>query len=271
MPSLATLTDNSTVKLLVVGDSGAGKTGGLSSLIDAGYKLRIIDFEEGIGTLAGYADPAKLDNVSYHQLKDEFRISGNQIAIKRAPAFQTYMGLLNDWKEPDGTSLGGIASWGPDTIFVLDTLGSCSKSSLNMVLQANNKLTGNPEIQHYGTAMDNVEKMLDMLTNSKLVPCHVIVLAHLAYVEEKDAKGQPFPSKAFPETIGNKLNPKVGRKFNNLISLSQQATGRSFKTKRDGLVMCKTERLINEKYPLETGLAEIFRDLKGKKSLGPEA
>jgi hypothetical protein len=271
MPSLDTLSTGGPVKLLVVGDSGTGKTGGLASLVDAGYKLRVLDFEEGIAPLAGFVkDKSKLKNVSVHQLKDEFRIAGNQIAIKRAPAFQTGMGLLNDWKEPDGT-LGPIQSWGLDTIFVLDTLGSFSKSSLNMVLQANAKLTGNPEIQHYGTAMDNVEKALDMLTNKNLVPCHVIVIAHLAYVEEKDSKGQPYPAKAFPETIGAKLNPKVARKFNNMIALQRVGNQREYRTKQSGLVSCKTAVQIADKYPVETGMAEIFRDLQGSKSLGPVA
>lgn len=272
MPSLDQLTASGPVKLLIVADSGVGKTGGLASLVDAGYKLRVVDMEEGIAPLAGYVkDRSKLANVSVHQLKDEFRIAGNQIAIKRAPAFQSAMTLLNDWKEPDGTTLGPIASWGLDTIFVLDTLGSFSKSSLNMVLQANAKLTGNPEIQHYGTAMDNVEKVLDMLTNKNLVPCHVIVLAHLAYVEEKDSKGQPYPAKAFPETIGAKLNPKVARKFNNMIAMQRTGNNREYRTKQAGLVSCKTAVAIADKYPIETGLAEIFRDLQGAKSLGPVA
>lgn len=272
MPSLDQIASGGPVKLLIVGDSGNGKTGGLASLVDAGYKLRILDFEEGIAPLAGFVkDKEKLKNVSVHQLKDQFRIAGNQIAIKKAPAFQTGMGLLNDWKEPDGATLGPIQSWGLDTIFVLDTLGSFSRSSLNMVLQANAKLTGNPEIQHYGTAMDNVEKSLDMLTNKELVPCHVVVIAHLAYVEEKDSKGQPYPAKAFPETIGAKLNPKVARKFNNMIALQRTGNQREYRTKTAGLVSCKTAVQIAEKYPLETGLAEIFRDLQGAKSLGPLA
>jgi hypothetical protein len=68
--------------------------------------------------------------------------------------------------------------------------------------------------------------------------------------------------RSYPEALGTKLNPKVGRYFNNLISLSVQGGEKSFKVKKDGLLACKTSRpLPKDKYPLETGLAEIFAGL----------
>jgi hypothetical protein len=108
--------------------------------------------------------------------------------------------------------------------------------------------------------MDNIEKLLGNITNPKLVPCHLVVLTHITY-QEQEGQGAV---KALPEALGSKLNPKVGRYFNNLISLSLSGSERSFKTKRDGLVACKTSRPIKDKYPIETGLADIFNDLLKK-------
>lgn len=256
MPSLAEHPSADVVKMLIVGDSGVGKTGGLASLVDAGYKLRILDFENGLDPLAGHVkDRSKLSNVDYHTLKDSFKISANSMMIDKAPAFQQAMKLLNDWP-----GLGPVKDWSKEDVLVIDALSSMGRASLNMVLQANNHLAKNPEIQHWGTAMDNIEKVLGNITNPVLVPCHLIVLTHVTN-QEKEGEGIV---KSYPEALGTKLNPKVGRYFNNMISLSLSAGEKSYKTKKDGLLACKTSRPLDDKYKLEDGLAKIFAGLTSK-------
>ena len=51
MPSLANHQSNEFTKLLIEGDSGSGKTGALASLVKAGYKLRILDMDNGLDAL----------------------------------------------------------------------------------------------------------------------------------------------------------------------------------------------------------------------------
>lgn len=253
MPSLADHPSTKVVKLLLVGDSGTGKTGSLASLVDAGYKLRILDFEDGLAPLIGHVkDKSKLANVDYVTLKDQFQILGSTVSVKRAPAFQEAMKHLNSWGDH-----GPVSAWGEDTVLVIDALSSMGRSSLNMVLAANNQLTKPPEIQHWGAAMDNIEKLLGNITNPQLVPCHLVVITHITY-QEREGEGLV---KAHPEALGTKLNPKVGRYFNNLISLSITGGKRSLKTQRDGMMACKTSKPIKDKYEIESGMAEIFGDL----------
>jgi len=107
--------------------------------------------------------------------------------------------------------------------------------------------------------MENIERTLGLLTNPDLVPCHVLVNAHWAYQEDGSGIMRPFP-----ETIGNKLNPKVARDFSNLFSLSITGNKRSIKVKRDGIIACKASRqLTKESYDIESGLADIFREVVG--------
>jgi hypothetical protein len=248
-------------KGLHIGPTGAGKTGSLAALLDAGYKLRVLDFDAGLDPIIGYSKKRdRLAELNYETLRDEFKLSGAFLAVKKAPAFQRAMAMLQDW--PDG--IGPVQTWGPDSILVIDTLGAMTQSCFNMVLQANGVVNpsgqrGGPEQSHYGTAMDSVERAILWLTDPTLVPCHVIVNAHWTYQESEGGMIQ-----AYPETIGNKLSPKVGRKFNNLFSYSITAGQRSIKVQKDGVIACKSSKpLSKDKYSIETGMAEIFAEIVG--------
>mgnify|MGYP001496439716 CR=1 FL=1 len=48
MTSLADHHASSLVKMLYIGDSGTGKTGSLVSLVDAGYKVHVLDMDNGL-------------------------------------------------------------------------------------------------------------------------------------------------------------------------------------------------------------------------------
>lgn len=247
-------------KGLHVGITGAGKTGCLAALLDAGYKIRALDFDRGLDPIIGYAKKRDLlHNLSYVTLTDSFKLRNGFMAIEKAPAFQRAMQLLDDFE-----GLGPVQSWGSDTILLIDTLGSMSKSSFNMVLQANGVSRpsgerGGPEQSHYGAAQDNVERLLLNLTNPQLVPCHVIVNAHWTYQETSTGRTEPYP-----ETIGKALNPTIGRKFNNLLSFSITAGQRQINVKKDGTIPCKTSKpMKKDSYSIDTGMAEIFKEIVG--------
>ena len=48
MASIKNHTSVDVTKLLLVGDSGSGKTASLATLANAGYKLRILDYDNGL-------------------------------------------------------------------------------------------------------------------------------------------------------------------------------------------------------------------------------
>ena len=261
MPSLLDHSSSNSAKLLIAADSGAGKTGALASLIDAGLRVRILDFDNGISVLKGFVkDKAKLStHVHYVELHDSLKLTAGRVGISKANAFQRAMDAL-DKGSADlwGENFGPIETWGDDTVLVLDTLSSAGRASLNMVMQLNGKGFAAPEIQHSGVAMENIERMLDILT-SEAVKCHVIVNTHLTNVEGT--------AKLYPEALGSKLSPKIGRKFDNMLTLSITAGARTFKTQKDGLFACKTAIPMDETLPIATGLATIFKKLTGKVNL----
>jgi hypothetical protein len=259
MPSMLDHESNRIVKMLVLGDSGNGKTGAVASLLDAGLKIRALDFDNGLSVIKGYVkDKTKLKNMHYITLKDEMTLQAARIGIKKAAAFQRAMDALDGKKDMWGEDFGPLTSWGEDVVLLVDSLSMMGRSSLQMVMQANAKGFAAPEIQHYGTAMENLEKFLDIVT-SNAVKCHVLINTHTTSIEGT--------AKLFPEALGSKLPPKVGKFFDNMISLSVSGSTRTFKTDKDGLLALKTATKLNPTYPIETGLADIFKALTGKKEL----
>jgi len=262
MPSLAEHESNSVAKALCASDSGAGKTGALASLVDAGLNVRILDFDNGLSVLRGYVrDKTKLaTNVHYvDQLQDDMQLIAGRVGIKKSASFQRAMDALDKGGEAfwgkSGAHIGPLKTWGPRDVLVVDTLSSAGRASLYMVMMANGAAMKAPEIQHYGTAMDNIEKWLQMLTGSS-VNCHVIVNTHITSVEGT--------AKLYPEALGSKLSPKIGRNFDNMLSLSVFGGKRVFKTDKDGFLALKTAIPMAETYPIETGWKDIFEKLLGR-------
>jgi hypothetical protein len=240
-------------------DSGSGKTGALASLVDAGFHLRILDFDNGLSVLKGHVkNRANLKNVRYvDKLQDEIKLVAGRIGFARAPAFQRAMDALDKGTaEYWGEDLGPVESWTPKDILVLDSLTMCGRASLQMVMVANAAGLKNPEIQHYGTAMENVEKLVMSLMAST-TPCHVIINTHITSVEG-DAR-------LYPDALGSKLPPKIGKYMDNIVGLRLAGGQRKFLTQKDGLLALKTAVPMAENLPIDTGWVHIFEAITGKK------
>lgn len=258
MPSMTEHESNDLVKVLCPSDSGSGKTGALASLVDAGFNVRVLDFDNGLSVLKGYVkDRTKLANVHYvNGLQDSYSLMIGRIGIKKASAFQRAMDALEKGgPEYWGADIGPLETWTKRDILVLDSLSMSGRAALFLVMQVNAAQFKNPEIQHYGVAMENIERMIQMITSSS-VPCHVIVNTHIT-----SSEGDP---RLYPESLGSKLNPKIGKYFDNMVSLRLAAGARQFFTQKDGLLSLKTSAVLAEKLPIATGWVTIFEGLTGK-------
>ena len=74
MPNMLDHESHKLVKILNASHSGAGKTGALGSLIDEGFHLHILDFDNGLSPLKNYVkNKANLANV--------FRVMGGGLPL----------------------------------------------------------------------------------------------------------------------------------------------------------------------------------------------
>ena len=87
-------------KLLLVGDSGSGKTGAIVSLIAAGYKVRILDLDNGIDIIRNLVltqCPEAIDNVDFITVTDKFKQVGGKAIPVDSTVWSRAMEYLMRW------------------------------------------------------------------------------------------------------------------------------------------------------------------------------
>lgn len=193
MPTLDKLERTDILKGLMASPSGTGKTGALASLVKAGKKLVIADFDNGTQILM---DPRVLptslrSQVYVEKFIDRKIVQGGKAVTAGVPtAFTRFLDSMNNWPE-----LGPITNLGPDHVFVLDSLTFCGKAAMRFTLSLAGKLTNvennkaRVSLPNWGTAGKFLEGLLDILY-SDVVKCHVIINTHLKLIggdeKEKD-------------------------------------------------------------------------------------
>ena len=259
MTALADHTSSKYVKFLYIGDSGTGKTGSLTSLVEAGYKLRILDTDYGTEVLAQYVRkfcPDKIGNVDYETVRDKYRPTASGMIIAGMPkAYIDGLKLMEKWSD------GSVpAEWGSDTIFVLDSLSTFALSAFEWAKGLNP--TAREPRTWYFVAQQSLETMLSSLTSEDF-KCNVIVISHVNFRERLDGM-----IKGYPNSIGSALGPIIGRYFNTFLLAETVGAGknatRKIKTVTTGTIDLKNPApfKIDATLPLETGLATAFAALK---------
>ncbi len=272
MPSLAEHPSGSVIKLLLIGESGTGKTGSLSSLAQAGYNLHILDFDNGLDIIQNILrdDPAALQRVQYETLRDTIH-SANGLPKVKSPvgAYKGAGRVLTEWKANTFT---------PQDVLVLDTLTTFSDAAFNEALALGGRLNQRPQLADFGWMADSVKLFIEMLTAPEL-NCHVVVTTHIRYLA---GEGDTEIMKGLPNAKGQEVSRTVSRYFNTVALTRTMGSGpaakRVISTTPQGVVEVKTSAptAVKPSYPIETGLASLFADILGhgpvpSKGLAPTA
>lgn len=285
------------IKMMVLGDTGSGKTGGLASLVAGGFNVRLIDFDNGTDVLKGYLrDPKSIYTKAHPEglwtaeqaatITSRFRYETcidkkiayrGSITTTTASGWQRAVNLLENWKTSDA-SYGPVSSWTSRDILVIDTLTFATKRALDFNMSMNKNLGSMPAFtRDYRPAQFFIENLLGLLYDPS-VKCNVIVTCHIAWftesVQTTDKEGKPSMSanspvssnrKGYPDTVGQALWLKIGRYFNNVVQAKTVSAGRrALSTENDlNLEMLKTSAplTVKSRYPIDTGYLELFRDL----------
>lgn len=250
MALLSEIQDKEPIKMLVIGDTGGGKTGGLASLVQAGYRLHILDFDNGtaiLGKLLSKEDQAK---VEVEKFQDKFKSTPAGLILDGAPkAFVNSLKILTEWstKYKDKKD-----------IIVLDSFSFMSNAAMRYTLACAGRPNGPAQLQDWGVAQNYITNVLSLLYSSDIT-CSVIINAHIKYLEA-DGGGL---KQAQVNTLGSALPPTVGRYFNNMVWVGMVGSKRIIKTKASPTMCLKTSSpgSVKDQYDLETGMAQLFADL----------
>lgn len=273
MPTLNEHHASKVTKLLLLGNSGSGKTGALASLANAGYELFIQDFDNGLDILHQFVIPECKKNVHYVTLTDKMKsVPGRAPIPSGAPeAYVKSVNLLNRWKDGD-EDFGGVGSWDESRILVIDSLTLQGRAAMHQIKFINDAVM-EADWGYYGGAMEMQEKLLELL-HADNIKCNVIVTAHIVpiapqkRIESTNREGKSTVQtvdledpKDFPSALGNKLPPKVGRFFNTILRCKTIPGGRHViqSVPMDTLELKSTAPLnIPKELELEDGLAKVF-------------
>lgn len=258
MPSLLNHQSNEYVKLLLTGDSGSGKSGALTSLVAAGYRLRILDLDNGLDPLKTYIlheCPNRIANVEYRTLRDNYKTTASGPVVDKPKAFVDAMKMMDNWRYED-TDLGKPCDWGPDCILVLDSLSFFSDAAFDWA-QSLNPGAKDPR-QWFYSAQQAVESALALLTSGSF-RTNVIVTAHVRYTVGDDGA-----NKGYPNSIGSALGPTIPRYFNHWAQCTNKAGKRTIQTAATAMFDLKNTKpfTMEKSYDLSDGLARFFAVLR---------
>lgn len=266
MPSLANHQSNEFTKLLIEGDSKSGKTGSLASLVSAGYRLRILDFDNGLDVLKQFVlrdCPDKINNVEFRTLRDERKATSQGPEVSKPKAFVNAYKMIDKWSYTDdgrAVDLGPPCEWGPECILVLDSLTFMSDAAFDFheSISPDTK-SGKHDIRAvYKSAQDAVEHVLAFVTSASF-KTNVIVISHVKYMEVEGT------TKGYPVSVGSALSPAIPRYFNSVIRFVTKSGGkRVIETVASSMFdLANPKPFEMEKtLDIEDGLARFFQILR---------
>ncbi len=235
MANAAKLAQRTPVRELLVSYPGGGKTGSIASLANAGYKIRLLDFDGNTEPLLRFTKPEFLSNIDILSFRDKMGMTGKTFEPVGVPtAFKNALAAMDEWKykEDDDTevNLGKSKDWGCDTVVVLDSLTSMGVAAMRRIQNMMNKTSTNTTQQVWGVAQKEQEGFIEKLTSPDN-RFHVIVLAHLKMIGPKDTlqgdsdltkdlkekAADIIPTRLFPNALGQALSPLIGGHFPTLL------------------------------------------------------
>ncbi len=215
------------VKALVEGDSSTGKTTLLLSLIAAGYKVRVLDYDNKTASLRAFINhyfPERIQQLEIKSLRDKVKASPTGPILDGPPkAYSGGLDLLDVWT--DGSN---PCEWGSDYVLAVDTLRTIAEAAYNWAKMMQNQLSyiegvnlkGGPDPRNLiYTAQRAIMNTLSLLT-SEWFATNVVVFSHIKYFDREDGK-----TKSYPVTIGSAIAPEVPTSFSCVAQLETDSIG----------------------------------------------
>ncbi|MHB0978415.1 MAG: AAA family ATPase [Minisyncoccota bacterium] len=260
-------------KVLLVGDSGCGKTYAFRSFIPLGVTPFILATEPNIEDVLGdipcpklhwhYIAPAnpdwdtlidsakKINTLPFKALAEM-----GDINKQKYDQFIQLLRALHNFKcDRCGQEFGDVSSWDSDRAIGLDSLTGLNQMAMNLIVGSKPVKS----MADWQIAMDNLERIINKLTTD--TKAWFILTAHL----ERETDEVTGGIQLMASTLGKKLAPKLPRFFSDVVHVIRQGTAFKWSTATLNVAL-KTRNL-----PISDTLAADFKLLhatwKAKESI----
>ena len=284
------------MKLILLGTSGAGKTGSLFSLVLSGYTLVVADFDNGkdimLGLLRQHIVTKNLDReqrlalarrIIWTTFTDKLKFLGDIPALDGPPtAYRNFIKNLESWKGKnfagEDVDLGPVAKLGPEYFFVIDSLSSLGRVLMRFFQSANATMGKIPDWREYGPPQTRILEIIERLYG-EAVNVNLAILTHVTYTNEdpdekrKAADKNPDVAKdavikGYPSAIGKAVSPSLARYFNFMLYAKSEERGTATAKRvivtqpTDGIDLKCPIVTAPRELPLATGLATLMEEWK---------
>jgi hypothetical protein len=255
----------SPIRMIAVGKPGGGKSGSLAALANAGFKIRMLNYDGNEDPLYEFCTPEGLANVDAVHLGDKLSGGDEWIDSVEPTGFRDGLRLMDRWRYDEAghvlgkppidfktkavlpdkdavgkiTDLGSSKDWGPDTIVVLDSLTAMGDCSMMKTRRRMNKSKSDNTDRVYGIAMS---EQMDFLRKLRQPGnrFHVIVTAHMKMIgpqdyrkgesdiakQVKEAQADLMDVRWYPSALGRALPQEVLRIFPIAVLFENQKTSK---------------------------------------------
>lgn len=288
MTSAIDLIGQGLARILLVGFPGAGKTGALACLANAGFKLRVMAFDKlaNMAPMILHTKPECRSNIDIIPFEDKLRFGQKFTEPDGLPeAFSKAHKALDHWYsvgvDGEKVDLGRSKTWGPDHVLVLDSLTSMGRASMRRVQSMLNRTPLNTQDRDYGLAMGEQEAFIEKVT-SDYNNFHVIVIAHLKIVGPKDIrKGDSditkelkerevdlVSTRLYPSALGKALPPVIAGHFSTTLLVETKHTRKGVQrvirtVPRPELDLKIPAPNMPDEFDISDGLLKVFEALTG--------
>lgn len=221
-------------KILIMGDSGTGKTHSLRTMIEAGITPFVIATEQNsIQVLNSfpkgkyhykYIPPTPGNSNDFASALDMLtkvnQLSYDLLTKVADPLKQAHNKLLevvatcNKFvSDVDGVNYGDAAKWGTDRCLVLDSLSGLSEMAFALVV-GNKPVRAMPD---YQVAQQSLRMLLNIAVS---IQCPFVLIAHLSREKDEITGGTTITA----STVGQKLGPDLPRMFSDVIRAKREGT-----------------------------------------------
>lgn len=262
MTALADHPSSGLIKMLNIGESKSGKTGCLAALAEAGFRLHVLDYDNGMDILKNLLakNPAAMARVEYETLRDKVYMLNGTPMVKSPPtAFRGAAEVLKGWD---------ANSFNEDDVIVLDTLSTFTASAFQDALFRSGRLNQKPQLSDYGVMATNASLFLEMLCDPDMT-CNFVVNTHIRYFQGDDETATQ--ARGLPNAKGQEIPRTVSTMFNTVVLTHSVGTGpgtrRVISTQPQGVIEVATSNPagVKPQYPVAGGMADLFADIMQRK------